>query len=166
MGRLLGVVGAGIYSLLRGLRFGPRWFQVLTVAVGPGVVMGALIVHTDGVDFRLLEPTWLAIGLFVAIPGVYAALLTLLAERLLGQNAWWARAPLPLAVVPLILWLPVFPLLVPLLAAWTTREGLRHTKAGAKALDDLALRWAGRLGLAVIFAVGLLDLGRDTAELI
>lgn len=85
-GTLLGVVGAGIYSLLRGLRFGPRWFQVLTVAVGPAVVVGALIVHTDGVDFRLLEPTWLAIGLFVAIPGVYAALITLLGEQVLGQN--------------------------------------------------------------------------------
>lgn len=69
-------------------------------------------------------------------------------------------------MAPLILWVLVFPLLVPLAAAWTVREGLRRTKTGAKALDDLALRWAGRLGLAVIFAVGLLDLGRDTAELI
>jgi hypothetical protein len=166
LGTLLGVVGAGIYSLLRGLRIGPRWFEVLTVAVGPAVVMGALIVHTDGVDFRLLEPTWLAIGLFVAIPGVYAALLTLLGEHVLGQNGWWARAPKLLAVAPLILWVPLFPLAALLAATWAAREGLRGTKTGAKALDHPALRWGGRLGLAVIFAIGLLDLGKDTAELI
>lgn len=166
VGTLLGVVGAGIYAVLRGLRIGPRWFQVLTVAVGPAVVVGALIVHTDGVDFRVLEPTWLAVGLFVVIPGVYAAMLTLLAEHVLGQNGWWARAPLLLAVAPLILWLPVLPLLVPLAAAWAAREGLRRTRAGVQALDHPALRWVGRLGLAIIFALGLLDLGNDTAELI
>jgi hypothetical protein len=97
VGTLLGVVGAGIYALLRGLRIGPRWFQVLTIGAGPAVVVGAMIVHTNGVDFRLLEPTWLAIGLFVAIPGIYAALLTLLAERVLHPGGWWERAPFPLA---------------------------------------------------------------------
>src|SRR4029450_10194938 len=83
LGTLLGVVGAGVYALLRGLRIGPRWFQVLSICVGPAVVISALIVHTDGVDLQLLEPTWLTIGLFIALPGLYAALLTLLAERVL-----------------------------------------------------------------------------------
>lgn len=167
LGTLLGVVGAGVYALLRGLRIGPRWFQVLSICVGPAVVIGALIVHTDGVDFQLLEPTWLAIGLFIALPGLYAALLTLLAERMLHPGGWWERAPLLLAVAPLVLWIgPAAPLLVILAAGWVAREGLRRTHAGAVVVDHPALGWAARLGLAAIFTVGLLDLARDTAELL
>jgi hypothetical protein len=166
-GTLLGVVGAGIYALLRGLRIGPRWFQVLAIGAGPAVVVGAMIVHTDGVDFRLLEPTWLAISLFVAIPGIYAALLTLLAERVLQPGGWWQRVPFPLAVAPLILWIgPVAPLLIIVAAAWAAREGLRRTQTGAAVLDHPALGWAARFGLAAIFTIGLLDLAGDTAELL
>lgn len=166
VGTLLGVIGAGIYGLLRGLRIGPCWFQVLSVAVGPAVVVGAVIVNTDGVDFRLLTPTWLAIALFVAIPGLYAGLLTLLGERVLVRDGWWARRPLPLALAPLLLWLPVFPVLVLLVAVWAADRWLRRTSTGTTMLDHPAARWAARLGLAVIFAVALLDLGNDTAELI
>lgn len=50
-GTLLGVLGGGIYFVLRGLMIGPRWFQVLSISVGPAVVMGSQIVHTNGVDF-------------------------------------------------------------------------------------------------------------------
>ncbi|MEP6598987.1 MAG: hypothetical protein ABJB98_06000 [Actinomycetota bacterium] len=166
VGTFLGVVGAGIYDVLRGLRIGPRWFQVHTLALGPAVVVGAVLVHTDGVDFQVLEPTWLAIGLFVAIPGAYAALLTLLAEGIISADGWWARAPLLLAVAPLLLWVPVAPLLVFLAAGWSLREGLCRTKVGAAVVGHPALRWAARLGLTLIFAVASLDLGRDAVELI
>jgi hypothetical protein len=167
VGPLFGVVGAGIYALLRDLRIGPRWFQVLTIGGGPAVVVGALIVHTDGVDFRLLDSTWLAIGLFVAIPGIYAALLTLLVERVLHPGGWWQRAPLPLAVSPLILWIgPAAPLLVILAAAWVAREALRSTPDGAAVPDHPALGWVARLGLIGIFTISLLDLAGDTAELL
>jgi hypothetical protein len=167
LGALLGVVGAGVYALLRGLRIGPRWFQVLSIGAGPAIVVGAMIVHTDGVDFRLLEPTWLAIGLFVAIPGVYAALLTVLAERALRPGSWWERAPLPLAVAPLILWIgPAAPLLLVLAVGWVAREGARRSRAGAAVVDHPVLAWAARLGLVAIFTVSLLDLLRDTAELL
>ncbi len=165
VGTLLGVVGAVIYAVLRGVMIGPRWFQVLSVALGPAVVVGAMLVHTDGVDFQLLEPTWLGIALFVAIPGVYAALLTLLAEGLLSADGWWARVPLLPALAPLLLLSPVAPLLVPLAVAWLLREGLGRTKAGATVVSHPALRWAVRLGLAVIFLVAAVDLVRDAVEL-
>lgn len=164
VGTVLGVVGAGFYAILRGLRVGPRWFQVLSLAVGPAVVVGALIVHTDGVDFTRLEPTWLAIVLFVAIPGGYAALLTVLAERLLQQQRW-TTAPRWQVVAVLTLWLPVAPLLLLLTAGWAASEGVRRTSAGAAALGHPGLRWGARLALAVVFAVSLLDLGQDAAAL-
>lgn len=162
---LFGVVGAGVYDLLRGLRIGARWFQVLSLAIGPAVVVGAQIVHTDGLDFQLLKPAWLAIGLFVAIPGVFAALLTVIAEHVLAADGWWARVPFSVAVAPLLLWLPVSPLLVPLVAVWAVDQLLLRTRTGEKVLGHPAVPWSARLGLAVIFAVSLLDLGRDTAEL-
>jgi hypothetical protein len=96
-----------------------------------------------------------------------AALLTLLAERMLHPGGWWERAPLLLAVAPLVLWIgPAAPLLVILAAGWVAREGLRRTHTGAVVVDHPALGWAARLGLVAIFTVGLLDLARDTAELL
>lgn len=165
IGAGLGVAGAGVYAVVRGLRVGPYWFQVLSISVGPAVVIGAAIVHTDGVDFRLLGPSWLTIGLFVVLPGVYAALLTLFAEPLLEADSWFAHAPILFAAVPLVLWIPLAPLLGILVLLWALYEGMRRTPRGATALGHPVTAWAARLGLAFIFVLSLVDLGRDAAEL-
>lgn len=81
VGGFLGGLGGLVYVAARHLTFGPRWFRVLSVVLGAGLPVGALIVHTDGVDFTLLSPPALAMGLFVAIPALYGLLLTLLVER-------------------------------------------------------------------------------------
>lgn len=165
LGAGFGVVGAGAYAVVRGLRVGPHWFQVLSIAGGPAVVVGAAIVHTDGVDFRLLGPPWLTIGLFVAIPGVYAALLTLFAERLLEDDGWFAHAPIMLAAAPLAAWIPLAPLLGILVLLWASREAMRRTSRGATALSHPATAWAARLGLITALVLSLVDLGKDATEL-
>lgn len=165
IGAGFGVVGAGVYAVVRNLRVGPHWFQVLSIAVGPAVVVGAAIVHTDGVDFRLLGPPWLAIGLFLVIPGGYAALLTLFAEPLLEGNRWFAHAPILLAAAPLALWIPLAPLLGILVLLWASGEGMRRIPRGATAIGHPVMAWAARLGLAGLFVLSLVDLGRDAAEL-
>jgi hypothetical protein len=81
VGSGLGLLGAASYAVLRALMIGPRWFQVLSISMGPAVVVGQMLVHTDGVDFTPLEPAGLAIVLFVLIPGVYVVLLTMRAKR-------------------------------------------------------------------------------------
>jgi hypothetical protein len=58
------LMGVAVYVLLRGLMVGPRWFQVLSISLGAAVVVGAMLVHTSGVDFTLLDPPALAIALF------------------------------------------------------------------------------------------------------
>ncbi len=167
-----GVAGAGVYAVVRGLLIGPRWFQITSVAAGPAVVVGAAIVHTEGVDFQLLEPAWLAISLFVAIPAAYAALLTVVAEGWLreggegGEGGWASRAPLWVVAVPLLLWIPLFPFLFGLVLLWILRETLRQSAFGANALAHPALPWVGRLGLSAVFVQSLLDLGMDATELI
>ena len=164
LGTLLGVVGSGLYFVLRHLMVGPRWFQVLSVSVGPAVVVGSQVVHTDGVDFTL-DPLLLAVGLFVLIPGVYAALLTVLAERWLADDGPFATSRLWLAGLPLLLWLPVAPLLGALAAGLTAYEAVRRTPRGAAALRHPAGPRLARGALVVVFAAGLVDLTRDVVVL-
>jgi hypothetical protein len=55
--------------------------------------IGGLLVHTDGIDFRLLEPLTLTVGLFVLIPGAAAATGVVIVDRLLGPRGWITRLP-------------------------------------------------------------------------
>jgi hypothetical protein len=92
VGGFLGAFGGVVYAAARHLTFGPGWWRVLSVALGAGLPVGALIVHTDGVDFTLLEPAELAVALFVLIPALYGVLLTALVERHVAPPpASWGR---------------------------------------------------------------------------
>jgi hypothetical protein len=164
----LGLLGAAFYVVLRGLRTGPRWFQVLSLSVGPAVVVGETLVHTDGVDFRLLQPVELGIALFVLIPGVYAAVLTLLAERWLRPGSWSLRAPLPKVAAVLLVWVLLFPLvpvLVALGALWLVQDAVRSTTAGRRVLSWPAWPWAARALLGVVFVLSATRLADDIAVL-
>jgi hypothetical protein len=163
---LIGVLGGGIYLVLRGLMLGPRWFQVASVSLGPAVVVGSMLVHVEGVDYTVLDPAWLAIVMFVTIPGVYAALLTVVAERWLLRDSTWMQSSLWLAVVPLLLWVPLAPFLVVGLLGVLAFEAVRRTRRGAVLLARPALPWLARGALAVLFAVALVDLVRDTVALV
>jgi hypothetical protein len=72
LGAVTGVIGAGVYLLVRPWLIGPSWFRRVTVALASGAVVGSMLVHADGVDFTLLEPTWFAIALFVMLPALFA----------------------------------------------------------------------------------------------
>ena len=165
-GLFLGIVGAVIYFVVRGLRFGPRWFQVVAIGVGAGVAVAAPIVHPDGVDFTLLSPVWLAVGLFVAIPFLYAVGLTLMAERLLADGPWYQRLPrwgqyLPLAFLVLV------PPVVPVLAiGWLVGFMVRSSAGGRAMLERPEAYWFGRLILVGYFGLALRDLVADTMELV
>ena len=167
-GTRLGLLGAAFYSVLRGLRTGPRWFQVLSLSVGPAVVVGELLVHTDGVDFRLLDPVELAIALFVLIPGAYGAALTLLAEHWLRPGSWFLRARLTRVAAVLVVWVLLFPLLAVLLvlaAGWVVQDALRSTTTGRRVLTWPAWPWAARALLTVVFVRSAAVLADEVAVL-
>lgn len=84
---VLGGVGAVLYLLIRWLLFGPWWFRVLSVTLAAGVGVGNLLVHTDGIDFSLLQPALVSVLAFVAVPAAYGAALTVVAERRI-LTAW------------------------------------------------------------------------------
>ena len=71
IGALVGVLGAALYLLLRRWLLGPDWFRYLTAGLGAGAVGGSMLLHSDGVDFRVLEPRWLAMALFVTVPALF-----------------------------------------------------------------------------------------------
>ncbi len=161
---LLGVFGGGIYFVLRGLMIGPRWFQILSVSVGPAVVVGSSVIHVEGVDFTL-DPAWLAIAMFVAIPWVYAALLTVLAERWLIPEGRFMTSTFWLAASPLLLWAPIVPILGVLLLSLVVFEWVRRTRTGDALVGHPGWPWLVRGALAVLFTVALIDLIQDTNAL-
>ena len=81
-------LGAGsgvLYAALRGAIPGRLRLPLWALAVA--AAGGGQFVHEDGIDFHLLEPAALAVALFVALPGLAAALVVVLVER------WIVRDP-------------------------------------------------------------------------
>ena len=90
---IIGAIGGLVYAGARHLFFGPRWWQVTSVVLAAGLTVGAMLVHTDGIDFTFLQPVGLAVALFVAVPATYGLLLTTVAERHLPTpRQTWGRA--------------------------------------------------------------------------
>jgi len=163
---LIGVLGGGIYFVLRALMIGPRWFEVLCISLGPAVVVGSMLVNVEGVDFTL-EPTWLAIAMFAAIPGIYGALLTLVGERWIRPEGRFATGPRWLVALPLLLWVnPLAPFIGAMLLALAAVEAARRTTTGHTVLSHPAWPWAARAALTVLFTFAFVDLARDTATLL
>lgn len=100
-GLFFGALSAVAYLAVERLRFGPPWFRTLSLSVGAGVVVGSVIVHPSGVDFTLLEPLALTVGLFVAIPVLHIAALDLIAVRIRASRG--EESPSAGGVVPWVL---------------------------------------------------------------
>lgn len=133
-GTALGAAVSILYLLSRPWippRFRSPVFGVLGALVG-----GSGIVHADGIDFRLLEPVWLAVLMFVALPGIGGWAIAALAERLIERRGtgsslrWWALfvpllglaalGPLGIAIALLVpLGIPINQR-IPLVRLWTS----------------------------------------------
>lgn len=162
-GTLIGILGGGVYAVVRHLMIGPRWFRIASLAAGSAVVVGSMIVHADGVDFTLLGPAPLAVALFVLVPGLYALLLTILAERWLRPDGGFLRAPRTTALAPLLLWIPLAPLLVLLAAGWLSARWIRRLPRIGPAVTCPLVGWVARGALTVVFVVSLVSLVREVS---
>jgi hypothetical protein len=91
LGSSVGVIGAVVYGLVAPRLVGPVWFRRLTTALASAAVVGSMLVHADGIDFKLLEPTWLAIGLFVALPAVFGVLIGAAVDAAGRPDSWTAH---------------------------------------------------------------------------
>jgi hypothetical protein len=77
--------GFGI-GIIRMVTSGPTWAVAIGTGLASASFVGAAIVHTDGVDFRLLDPLWLTVGLFLLLPGLWGATVVIVTERLLRSD--------------------------------------------------------------------------------
>jgi hypothetical protein len=91
LGAGIGIIGAGAYRLVAPWLIGPTWFRRLTTGLASAAVVGSMLVHADGIDFTLLEPTWLAIGLFVALPGLFGTLIGAAIDSASRPESWTAQ---------------------------------------------------------------------------
>ncbi|HCB04602.1 MAG TPA: hypothetical protein DEQ43_10210 [Nocardioides bacterium] len=168
----LGMVGAGLYLLLRPFLLGTGAVRVVTSALGFGVTIAALLVHPDGVDFTRLEPLWLGIALFVALPVLVVALFAALAEHWLREDSWFMTARrshvAPLLVtwvcagIGLILLAPLF-LITLAMVAFNDRS--RDEFHGKRALP-MGLRRAGQALLVAIAGLGTISLAGDISTIL
>jgi len=152
-GAALGVLGAGVYLALGWLALGPPWFRRLSVAVGGTVMVGAALVHDEGVDFTRLEPTWAAIALTLAVPLVFCLLMPPAVDWAVRDGSMLLRGGWTwLGLVPWVF--PLFPMTLVLVAGWLLWRwvGTRRPEAGA---------WLLRGVLVVLFALGALVLGSE-----
>jgi hypothetical protein len=157
-----GVLGAWFYLALRGLAVGPSWFRTLSLSLGPAVVIAAIVVDPDGVDFTHLHPTWLAIGLFIALPATYVALLHVLSERVLRSGR---GLPVALWALGLLPWIPLFPLALVLLAGFLAIRWVHGHEGLRRILTSQWVLWLPRLALAGLFVVSAVKLVRDYSTL-
>ena len=81
LGAGVGIIGVAAYQCVAPRLIGPNWFRRLTVAVASGAVVGSMLIHDDGVDFRALKPTWFAIALFVLLPALFGAAIGTVVDR-------------------------------------------------------------------------------------
>ncbi len=162
LGAVLGVLGVAVARAVGPWLLGPRWLRRLTAALGAGAVVGAVLLHDDGVDFHVLRPTWLAIGLFLAIPALFGLLAGPVVDAVappgsrpaVGRRRW----VLPLVLVALFP-LTAVPLLVAaaVLAAWVPLQREIAERGGVGRPARLAVR-AGWLAIAL---TGLVAVVRD-----
>jgi hypothetical protein len=84
-----------------------------------------------------------------------------LAERWLADDGPFARAPLWLAVVPLLLWSPIAPVFGLLVLGLVAFEAVRRSERGAAVLAQPVLPQMARAALVLVFALALVDLVGD-----
>jgi hypothetical protein len=157
LGAGVGIVGVAAYQCVAPRLIGPVWFRHATVGAAAGAVVGSMLVHRDGFDFRLLTPTWFAIGLFVLLPALFGATIGPVVDRVSRPTSITARGRTRW-LLPTVLVL-AFPLTVALLAVASLVYAvwvLVRDRLGLRRLTSR--RWAGYAVQGCWLAVAVLGL--------
>ncbi len=91
LGAGVGIIGVGTYLLVESRLVGPVSFRHLTVGLACAAVVGSMLVHASGIDFTQLKPKWLAIGLFVLLPGLFGTFIGPTVTVVSRADSWTAR---------------------------------------------------------------------------
>ena len=161
LGAVVGLIGAGAYRMVSPWLIGPTWLRRLTTGAASGAVVGSMLLHSDGVDFTLLKPTWLAISLFVALPGLFGVAIGAAVDRCAQSDSWTAngrrRWVLPILLIASV---PVTVVIIPFLAVVVTacvlvQQSARLSAIRSSTIYGLGVRmvWLSIAGLGVVAVV-------------
>ncbi len=157
---LLGAVNGLVYAALRQLL--PRRGRILFWSVFSAAVGGSQFVHTDGVDFVLLDPKWFAIASFVLLPGIAAGIVAALVERAARYRPWECPGRLALLALPGLPGLVIAPLAAAVAAAIVVLGRVGLLRAGIPAV--------GRVVVPLLLVAGIVAGGvsvvRDAADIL
>ncbi len=161
----LGVVGALAHLATR------RWLPAgaaarrAVTAAWFGLVGGAQVVRSDGVDFTVLGEPLVSAAMFVALLAGYGWLVTALADRWLAPTSAFATAPLrrlaPLAVVLL----PGVLLLPATAGVAAVATSVRRSDRWRRVWEHRAVHVAGAVVLAGVALASASDLVGTLADL-
>ena len=158
---LVGGFGGLVYLVVR------EWLSQpwrATVAAGlAGAVGGAFAIRPDGVDFTELEPVPLAVAMFIALPALYGAAVSLLADH--AVEAAWGRGAGAVIFLPALVLLTALPIAA---AAAVVLLALAFDRRGAVSAvwRSRSVTWAGRLALVVALAFATRALVQDVTAVL
>jgi hypothetical protein len=164
----IALIGSIVYLVVRPLLLGPAWLRIVTVAVGGGTTVGAILVEPDSFDFQAFDPPMLPVALFVGIPVAHVALFAALTERWLADGSWFRTAPLRSVASTLLVWVVgalAAILVAPVVAVCVAVLLLVHRYPPGRATRATVV-WAGRAVLVAVFVGAAIDLGRDVSALL
>lgn len=176
-GAALGTMATVLRSFLRtGTAAAAAAFAVTAAAF-----FGGAIVHRDGIDFRLLDPLALTVGLFVFLPAAWAATTVVLCDRFRRSGGWSSRLPRGLlalaggfAIIPAValgsslVRSPAALIMLGVVAAGglaIAAVAARGSGTETATMSRTAAHWAVWGILAALTVLGTIDLARDVAAL-
>ena len=155
-------LGAAYVAVRRWL---PRHHRPVVAAVMLGAIGGAAVIEPGGVDFTLLDPLWLAVVLFIALPAAFGAALAWGVERLIPAAS--ARRPhvlvLLVALLPVVPFVPVAAVVVLGALGWAA---LRRWPAAGRLWWSAPVTVAGRAVGVGATAFAAILLAQDVAEIL
>jgi hypothetical protein len=161
----LGGLGGIFYLAVR--PWLPARARPVLIGILGAMVGGAAIIRPDGIDFTALEPLWLAVAMFIAIPGLYGVTMSVVAESFLAHAerprrfSGWLPAFLPLIGV-----LIAGPFGLVLTAVAAVGWALNRQLPMVALWDSPAVTWVGRAALLAVGALSLRTLVEDVVAVL
>jgi hypothetical protein len=171
LGAGFGIIGAAVYMMVAPWLIGPTWFRRLTTGLAAAVVVGSMLVHDDGIDFTVLKPTWLAIAVFVLLPGVFGGLVGVVVDSVKRPGSWTAQGrrrwllPGVLAVCfPLTL--VIIAVAAAIFLSWVLVSDLPAIRRVRSSAPYALVLRAGWLAVAIIGLVAIINDTQAVAEVV
>lgn len=160
---LLGAI-AGSFVVLA-LSYMPwKWAPWAWAAPG-ATIGGTVLIHGDGVDFSLVQPHWLGVALFVAIPAVGLVCIALFIR--FWEQWWWQNrrrtAIASLCALPLVI---IFPLALAVLVGGGLWALLSRHEAVRLLPETAVAQRAAAVGVAAVSLAFLPAVIRDVLNVL